>query len=204
MALLGCENSRGFGDDTGPPCTSYGVTIESFSPGLGAGLGADDARGQISAGPFGGGDERPSADVLSLGIGGELIVDCQWGVLNGPGPDFVIFENAFLTGETPDSVFAEPAQVSVSGSVAVWHDFPCDPTAYPYVGCAGVRPVYANVETNDISPLDFTLAGGDVFDLAVAGVPTDEYIFFIRIRDVGGRWGEAGTSGFDLDAIWAK
>lgn len=196
---VGCDWDRGFGDDT-----TLDFSIESFTVGSGAGFGSDDIFERINAGPFGGGDVAPSSDVVSLGISGEIVLSRFVPIRNTGGPDFVIFENPFLTGTSPDSVFAEPAQVSVSASGETWHDFPCDATAYPYVGCAGVRPVYANVETNDISPLDFDLAGGDVFDLSDAGIASNATIRFIRITDVAGRWGEAGTSGFDLDAIWAR
>ena len=89
-------------------------------------------------------------------------------------------------------------------------------------GFGGVHPVYANVDTNTISPFDPTVAGGDAFDLSalatnslVTGGQVDlNDIRFVHLVDVIGDGtsldsnGHAifdptgsGSNGADVDAI---
>jgi hypothetical protein len=140
-----------------------------------------------------------SLDAVSLGCGGELVVFFDDPVaVDGPGVDFIVFENPF-TG------FYEPAQVSVSEDGVDWVDFDCDPVSLE--GCAGVALVEANAD-NDIDPTDPALAGGDHFDLADIGVERARYLRFRdRSREYwsarGMDWcdpGQGGKGGFDLDA----
>ena len=112
---------------------------------------------------------------VTLGFGASAIVD-------GPGPDFIVFENAFQVSGDPGSVFAELATVEVSDDGQTWFTFPCTASAPPYGSCAGWHPVYANPDENAIDPLDPAVAGGDAFDLADAGLGIAR---FVRIRDVG-------------------
>src|SRR5439155_1341833 len=69
-------------------------------------------------------------------------------VVDGPGPDFTVFENPFLVrGTTTQPPYAEPGTVSVSADGVHWATFPCaldQPPYYP--GCAGVYPVFANAD----------------------------------------------------------
>src|SRR5207249_3673931 len=69
-------------------------------------------------------------------------------VVDGPGPDFTVFENPFLVrGTTTGVPYAEPGTVSVSADGVHWAAFPCALDAPPYYpGCAGVYPVFANVD----------------------------------------------------------
>ncbi len=134
-------------------------------------------------------------------------------IVDGPGPDFVVYENAFqvaprmtdpedycLTTPIEDvRTFVDLGIVSVSEDGVNFREFPCDVSTHPYRGCAGVRPVLSN-NTNRISPRNPALAGGDVFDLATIGLRRAR---FIRIQDSGILLGPIGetNAGFDLDAI---
>lgn len=183
--------------------------IAAIHYGGGAGLGQANLPHAIQDGPTGGPDGSGSVTgVLSLGSGGEIVVDFgHFEIVDGPGPDFIVFENPFLIA--PFTPFAEPGVVAVSDdpSLENFVEFPCaldepdgDPSAelWPYPGCAGVRPVLANVQTNCIPPTDPVRAGGDAFDLATLGV---EHARYVRVRDGGiSNLGEE-TRGFDLDAI---
>ena len=145
-------------------------------------------------GPTGNGGSGGSASgVLSLGERGEIIVDFYpYEIIDRPGPDLIVFENPFLLDEYQS--FAEPAHVAVSTDGVADSDFVefrCDTTKtrgtphleeWPYPGCAGVKPVYANVEGNCLLPWNSEAAGGDAFDLASIGVKRAR---FLRLRDAG-------------------
>ena len=143
-----------------------------------------------------------SLDVFSLGKGGEIVLEFQDSIpCDGDGPDFIVFENPFQVGDNPQNTFAEPGIVGVSADGIDFVEFPCQPEP-PYAGCAGVRPVLANPDLNDLDPTDPDQAGGDRFGLAELGVASAR---FLRIRDAGLGLGPAGpgTAGFDLDAVAA-
>lgn len=150
--------------------------------------------------PHGGGMNAGGVDTFSLGDKGSIIVafDSCW-VADGPGTDFIVFENAFNIGGTT-TPFSEPGIVGVSMDGVTYTDFPCELSQSPlFPGCAGTHPVLSN-PNNAIDPLDPTTAGGDPFDLSVIGAKTAR---FIRIVDQGLTpfKGANGTNGFDLDAI---
>jgi hypothetical protein len=158
--------------------------------------------------PVGGGACAGSTDVLSLGNGGEIVVSfAPNAIVDGPGPDFIVFENPFYLGCNPEAgVDAEPGEVSVSDDGVTWTSFtPCtDTTASPpYGACAGVHPVFSN-PSNGISPFDPRAAGGDAYDLSTIGVKRASYV---RIVDKiiepcpKGAPSSDDKSGFDLDAI---
>ena len=140
----------------------------------------------------------PAPDrLLSLGNGGEIFLEVVGGdLVDGPGPDFVVFENPFIiNGSHGKEVYAETAIVSVAAvdSPEDYRDFACAKDEPPYRGCAGVTPVrYA-------SEIPLVSVGGDLFDLASVGLPRARYI---RIQDTGDNESFLeGTEGFDLDAI---
>jgi DNA-binding beta-propeller fold protein YncE len=181
--------------------------VVSASYGAGAGQGQGELPDVIAGGPRGGGENASSSDVLSLGAGGELVVHFgPYDIVDGPGADFIIFENPFLVG--PYQPYAEPAVVGVrSDGASEFAEFPCDlslasgdPAAqsWPYPGCAGVHPVLANVDENTIPPDEPALAGGDAFDLASLSLDRARHL---RIRDAGQSQMGATTRGFDLDAV---
>jgi hypothetical protein len=173
--------------------------IESFTP-EGAVFGQDRLPEVVYGPPVADPASMGSLDVLSLGCGGEITLYFdEPAIVDGPGPDFIVFENPIPVGM---STFAEPARVLVSADGLEWHAFPCDPIDdKTLAGCAGVATVHAD---DMIDPTDPALAGGDAFDLAALGLSTVRYV---RLLDVGvayygGRmWCGGGGGGFDLDAI---
>ncbi len=167
--------------------------VVSFLPGEFAGFGQDLLPDVVLGPPQGAGSGMGSLDVLSLGRGGEIILELtDLGVVDGPGVDLLVFENPFGT-------FAETGVVAVSEDGSTWHEFPCAATDRDggYPGCAGVAHVHSSPD-NGVSPTDPAVAGGDGFDLASLGVARAR---FVRIRDSGANGYSGTTGGFDLDAI---
>ncbi len=166
--------------------------------------------------------------VASLGSGGSatLVFD-DLVIEDGPGPDFIVFENAFFVGAPPADavadffVFAEPATVEVSMDGVTWTAFSYDAAALAATvgslvdrelfarlrGLAGVTPTFTGNWTvpDDPQVWDATGtggvsgAGGDAFDLADVGLTEAR---FVRLTDTGSANGAAGSGeGFDLDGV---
>ncbi|HEV7731332.1 MAG TPA: thrombospondin type 3 repeat-containing protein [Candidatus Binatia bacterium] len=198
----------------------YLDAVVSLTIGAGGGGHANDPQ-VVYGPPRGAGPFQGSLDVISLGLNGQIVVAFTDNVVvNGPGPDFTVFENAFLkTGLTTLDPFAEPGTVSVSADGVTWTAFSCaldQPPHHP--GCAGIYPVFADVDDPSApSPLvpstapiaslvnvpidDFVApagSGGDSFDLAAVGLAA---IRFVRIDGGPNIFGLQGLAGFDLDAI---
>ncbi len=178
----------------------YATELVSFEPGPGAGFGErglpDIALGPPRALPGAAG----SLDVVSLGEGGTIVLGFSSRTIeDGPGPDFVVFENPFAIQGDPSQTFAELARVSVSEDGETWHTFACEKEAATEStrrSCAGWRIVHAYAPEEAI-PIDPELTGGDPFDLHELGVQRAR---FVRIEDLTtGK--EAPTAGFDLDAV---
>jgi len=147
--------------------------------------------------PRGGGLLDGGLDVVSLGKGGEIILGFGGSsILDGAGPDFIVFENAFYVGGDPTKPFKELGEVSASEDGETFVPFPCAKAAYPFDGCSGWRAVVANPETG-VSSFDPEVAGGDPFDLADIGLSSAR---LLRIRDISS-YGSAPNAGFDLDAV---
>lgn len=184
-----------------PPVNSdpYVDEVVSFDPGPYAGFGQGDFPDIVLGGPQGGGANQGGLDVLSLGVGGSIVLRSDTPILNGNGPDFIVFENAFHIAGNPGSVFAELGEVSVSQDGSRFYDFSCEQNNSLdfFPNCAGKTPVYANVLSNSIDPTDPNTAGGDTFDLSDLGL---SWIQFIRILDLSEN-GSGTSAGFDLDAI---
>lgn len=179
------------------PSDPYIDCVESFTP-EGAVYGQDRFPQVVLGPPMPGPLNMGSLDVLSLGCGGAITLyfDAP-AIVDGPGPDFLVFENPIPAGT---GTFAEPARVLVSADGSEWRAFPCDPAGdATLTGCAGVALAQP---TED--PTDPALAGGDAFDLAQLGLASARYV---RLLDVsvayhGDRtWCGGGGGGFDLDAI---
>ncbi len=139
--------------------------------------------------------------VCSIGYGGTITVGfSKHFVVDGPGADFTIFENAFRYSS--NRVYAEPAMVEVSTDGVIYSQFPYD--AATLRGCAGVTPVFGEAD-----PFDPFKSGGDAFDLATIGVDS---IRFIRITDITAivlenpqhAFYDPTLTGFDLDAVCAR
>jgi hypothetical protein len=171
-----------------------------------------------------------SLTVLSLGHGGSITLEFDDNeIVDGPGPDFIVFENPFfctappLTATDPWSAFAEPGIVEASADGVNFVRFPFDTTALSQVvsscsdgtlllalhGMAGLTPSFTGNWTIPDDPFVFDTSapggvsghGGDAFDLHDVGLATAR---FIRILDPNLPIGVPGSSeGFDLDAIVA-
>lgn len=196
----------GCGGEVGAPPTgatsdrvsgSFASRVVSFRPGAGSGFGQDSLPEVVLGAPHGGRAGTGSLDVLALGVGGEIILGFAGTIVDGPGVDFIVFENAFQVSGGA-AIFREPAEVAVSDDGATWTVFPCDPGDLPHSRCAGLTPTLSSPE-NGISPVDPTVAGGDGFDLGEIAVAS---VRFVRIRDRAASSAAAAPSaGFDLDAI---
>ncbi len=180
----------------------------------------------------GGGTSAGGIDVYALdaqGEGAALIV--RWTdrrLLDGPGVDLVVFENAFEV--SPGHHFMDPTLVSVSIDGVTWIDFPADridenraePSDDPthWVGFAGLTPVQLHAEANAVDPFDADAAGGDGFDLGTLD-PSDpdvaelleHGVAAVRLRSAsavddpatGAPWPtDPVANGADIDGVWGR
>lgn len=199
--LVACADK---GDDTAAPADSgdsaavdpgpdpFADAVVDFSPGAGAGYGQDGYPDVVLGSPEGGG-ESGGLDVLSLGQEGTIILTFDdLGIVDGEGPDLLVFENPFPG-------WTERGAVAASEDGVTFLEWPCDPSdeAGGYPGCAGVALVYAT-STNGVDAADPETAGGDAFDLADLGLSRARYV---RITDSGTSTYDGVSGGFDLDAI---
>jgi hypothetical protein len=181
------------------PEDPFADEVVAFMPAEGSSFGHDRLPDIVLGSPGG------ALDVATLGCDGEIVLRfADPGIVDGPGPDLIVFENSFSTS------FPEPGEVAVSEDGETWMVFECD--APSLVGCAGVTPTQALPESG-VSATDPEQAGGDAFDLAdLPEAPAQ--VEFVRIRDVsrdhweplGMDWcdpGQMGSGGFDLDAVVA-
>jgi hypothetical protein len=192
--------------------------VVSTTVGTGGGGGST---ANVLGPPHGAGAFQGSLDTWSLGLGGSITVAfTDNAIVDGPGPDFTVFENAFLlSGTVTGGPYAEPGRVSVSADGQHWVTFPCAIDAPPFFpGCAGVYPVFATADdpASALVPSTTPIAdlvgvpfdgfapppgsGGDSFDLAAVGLATAR---FVRIDGGTQHMGLGGLAGFDLDAIAA-
>lgn len=172
------------------------LEVRDHAFGSGQDVGQDEFPELIYGPPRGAGERAGSTDhVVALGDGGFVELSFgDWGIVDGEGADFIVFENAFAIGGDPEDPYAELARVSVSRDGETWVPFPCAADEYPYDSCAGWRPVLANADENELDPTNPEEAGGDAFDLAGIGL---DWVRFIRIEDVS----DALELAFDLDAV---
>ena len=182
--------------DSGEPCDPpryepdpFVDAVVSFTPGTGAGFGQEDMPGIVLGPPQGGGATAGSEHVLTLGEGGEIVLEfLEFVLIDGPGTDLLVFENPFPG-------WVEPGVVSASEDGSSWVSWDCesDNPADGYPGCAGVKAALSHPD-NCIDATDPDTAGGDAYDLAEIGL---ESARFVRIADAG----VSGAGGFDLDAV---
>src|SRR5689334_5261949 len=105
LPVTGCAPSS--------PPTRFISCVLSFQPGPGAGWGQDDFPEIIYGPPVGGGMGKGGVDVLSLGGGGEIAFGFGGNaIVDGPGTDFVVFENPFDIAGNPKAPYAELGEVS--------------------------------------------------------------------------------------------
>jgi hypothetical protein len=182
------------------PANWFATRVVSFEPGACAGFGKERFPDIVLGPPEGGGALFGGVDVLSLGAQGSITLSFEQNpIVDGPGVDFVVFENAFYAGGVVTEPYADPAEVSVSADGVAWTIFPCVASKYPYGACTGWTPVYS-ASNNGIRATDRERAGGEAFDIAQLGL---NEVHFVRIVDKGSRPCTPGetTNGFDLDAI---
>jgi len=171
-----------------------------------------------------------SLAVMSVGHGGTITLEFTDNeIVDGPGPDLIVFENPFFCSSVPASdadpysVFAEPGIVEVSEDGVTFTRFPFDASALAQVtslctdkallgrliGLFGITPNFTGNWTVPDDPLVFDPAapggvsghGGDAFDLATVGLTRARYV---RLIDPNLPIGIPGSSeGFDLDAVVA-
>lgn len=187
------EGSSATDAGVAPPDPCCATSVVSFTPGEAAGFGQDRMPDVVLGPPEGRGSNAGSLDVVSLGRGGSIVLAFERDLVDGPGPDLIVFENPFIASD--GSVFAEPGIVAASEDGVTFVSWPCakDDAEGHFPGCAGATPVAAGV-----GPSDLAQVGGDGFDLADIGLSRARYV---RITDAGtGRYG-APSGGFDLDAV---
>lgn len=197
------------------------------------GMGFRDARNAVN-GVRGGGRGTGGLDVFSLGyeVGVDDHIVLRWSgqrVRNGPGTDFVVFENGFVSGGGP-SHFMDQVVVEVSRDGELWvampHDYVAsDESVYSalpmhWLGFAGVWPVLLHADDNPVDPFDFDAAGGDHFDLddlardgGEAEAIRDGGFSYLRLTsaptrinaDTGELFVRSGASdGADIDGVIAR
>lgn len=197
----GCASNEGGSDDADDSSSAvecrdedrFAQEVVRFEFGEGQDFGRENFPDVVLGGPRGGGLRQGSEDVVALGEGG--FVEVGFGkasIIDGPGADFLVFENPFYVSGDVENPYAELGVVSVSEDGKKWLEFPCEAAAYPYGSCAGWHPVVSNVDTGAGDPFD-PEQGGDPFDLADVGL---ERARFVRVTDRAG-----DDVVFDLDAV---
>jgi hypothetical protein len=200
--LVGTPNQAGFRDPA-----------QALGPPTGAGNAAVGGEGSIN--------------VYNLGVSGSMVLGfgvasngTPRAIVDGPGADLIVFENAFYAGNLPALDFAELVFVEVSSDGINFARFPNNSTTPPppplnpgfyntidsanVSGFAGVHPVFANAAApGSPSPFDPATAGGDAFDLAqllahpltLGGQLDLNDVRFVRLIDVLGNGSLTDTSG---------
>ncbi len=202
------------------PNDPYADAVVSFAPLSQNAFGAAFLPGNVLGPPSGMGNQMGQASwtqVVSLNArsnndngasapyGGSIILEFTNNIIvNGPGFDFTIFENAFFVNHDgildPADRYMEPAVVSVSQDGVHYYDIPFDyvphydntgaevmnnPLSY-HSGFAGIEPVYSNGTYPD--PTDLTVSGGDHFDLSSITSKDLLWIKYVKIKSTGDRW----------------
>lgn len=187
-------------DAVSPARGPLAARVVRFEPGEGATFGQSRMPDVVLGPPRGGGDMAGGTDVVSLGAGGVLCLAFEGAVIDGPGVDLLVFENAFTVAGS-DRAFVELGEVSVSEDGERFVTFPChsDAPSAPYTGCAGWNPVYSS-PANGLSPTDPRVAGGDPFDLSEVGLSSAKVVC---VRDLRTQAPAPPSTGFDLDAVAA-
>jgi hypothetical protein len=132
-------------------------------------------------------DVWPIGHMLSLGNGGSITLLFDDLIVNGPGPDFAVFENGFDFG---DLTYAEFAFVEVATTTNAWARFP---VTFHDTNAPGM------FKGSDVTRVDglagkHTLAYGTPFDLAwlqhdtnvLSGAVDLNRIAYVRITDAVG------------------
>jgi len=127
-------------------------------------------------------------NLLTPGKDGWVVVEfTDNSIIDGPGPDFTVFENVLDTGS---GYFQECAYIEVSQNGLYWVPFPWNGTTLE--GLAGLMP------TTGADPTNPAVSGGDLFDLEDIGL---NWVRFVKLTDCGDSAADGGL--FDLDAVVA-
>lgn len=185
LLLCSCDAEKEEEVRSPPLCGKFAVGSDAPTT---AGNGFRDPE-KMTGPPRGGGLSAGSTDVYSFSDGQVVTLRLACPIIDGPGPDFVIFENPFMVDgcDGPSCTFTEVASVEILSEGGVAVSFPC-PGA-----CAGLSPVVAETEQDALDPEG---SGGDVFDIGDVGVASGTAFPEVRLTDVPG---DGRT--FDLDAI---
>lgn len=181
---------------------------------------ADKTKGKTSYGDSTAAIGKADNGIVSLGDSGIAVLTFPNTIYNGPGPDFLVFENGFANPSDPEEAFLELAFVEVSSDGVNFTRFPATCLVdTPQIPVAGV---YTNARKINNLAGKYTLYNGTPFDLddlaSVSGLDIDR-ITHVRIVDVIGSVGAHAsldkdgravndpyptnipTGGFDLDAV---
>lgn len=161
--------------------------------------------------------------IVSLGDSGVAVVQFEQRIYDGPGPDFVVFENGFSNPANPEEAYLELAFVEVSSDGHNYFRFPATSNTNTTVQIDGVG-TYLNARHLNNLAGKYISGYGTPFDLSdlsgIAGLDVDN-VSHVRIVDVVGsidQWGSRDhnlqiindpfptpfpTGGFDLDAVGA-
>ncbi len=199
LAIIACGEPQ---ENANPIINPYATTVIRFTPGTGAGYGQTEMPRIVLGAPLGRDQDSGGFNVVSLGDLGEIVLGFDVEIINGPGIDFIVFENPFLSGT---STWYELGSVAVSDDGLRWFDFPCDPQMQgpPFPQCAGWQPVSSSAGEPLVDP---NTDGGDGFDLAdLEGLPDNFRGRYIKIRDLDVAFDKSlrgpENHGFDLDAV---
>lgn len=135
-----------------------------------------------------------NGSAVSLGDGGSITLGFPASIENGPGPDFIVFENAFAFGGT---VFAELAFVEVSTDGVNFVRMPAISRIDRELGA------FDGISADETYNLAGNFVGGTGFDLddilqspaVLAGDVDPDFINYVRVVDVIGDC--ANASSFD-------
>lgn len=206
VALMGVGTCRTYAQHSDP----WADSVVVFEPGSGQNFGQQPP--YFPNNVLGPPDKNakptvPSADpneILSLGLGGRIVLAFTDNlIIDGPGADFTVFENAFIRqfGPAAGLPFAEPARVAVSRDGITFVAFPFD--SLTLKGLAGVTPTNGCAD-----PTHPDSAGGDSFDLADLGIDSVRFVELVDVTSLikdnpNHPYWDPTLSGFDLDAVVA-
>jgi hypothetical protein len=165
----------------------------------------------------------PDGLLLSLGDSGVATLRFASPVIDGPGPDFAVFENGFPDGADPEGAFLELAFVEVSSDGVNYTRFPATSNVQDTLQHSSVvGSMFMNARQLNNLAGKYIAGWGTPFDLSeLAGTPGLDihHITHIRIVDVIGSISADGSrdnngrrindpfptpfpaGGFDLDAV---
>ena len=158
---------------------------------------------------------KANGTVVSLGDGGEAILNLYQSLHNGPGPDFAIFENGF------NSSFLELAFVEVSSDGIHFFRFPANSETqdsiqigtFGAVDATNINNLAGKYQVNYGSPFDLDEISNDsllnkgnithIKIIDVIGNITPEFATYdSQNRKINDPWPTPfPSSGFDLDAL---